>query len=140
MKKTILAVMFAGSVLTAQASNVMNDSSKNIGEMVSDSLFENPIGMVSQHPGYCSIFHSWGFIGDSLCSGEHEYHKPDGSKGYIDLYDYSWGQRICSATGAKGETIHKVVRQFGAGLNIFGMLLRIIIIILMQKQTQSRLI
>ena len=44
-----------------------------------------------------------GFIGDSLCSGEHEYHKPDGSKGYIDLYDYSWGQRICSATGAKGE-------------------------------------
>ena len=51
MKKTILAVMFAGSVLTAQASNVMNDSSKNIGEMVSDSLFENPIGMVSQHPG-----------------------------------------------------------------------------------------
>ena len=40
----------------------------------------------------------------------------------------------------KEKTIHKVVRQFGAGLNIFGMLLRIIIIILMQKQTQSRLI
>lgn len=140
MKKTILAVMFAGSVLTAQASNVMNDSSKNIGEMVSDSLFENPIGMVSQHPGYCSIFHSWGFIGDSLCSGEHEYHKPDGSKGYIDLYDYSWGQRICSATGAKGENYSQGGETVRGWIEHFGMLLRIIIIILMQKQTQSRLI
>lgn len=140
MKKTILAVMFAGSVLTAQASNVMNDSSKNIGEMVSDSLFENPIGMVSQHPGYCSIFHSWGFIGDSLCSGEHEYHKPDGSKDILIYMIIHGGNVFVLLRVPKEKTIHKVVRQFGAGLNIFGMLLRIIIIILMQKQTQSRLI
>lgn len=64
---------------------------------------ENPIATISQYPGFCSIFHTWGFIGDSLCSGEHEYHKSDGSKGYADLYNYSWGQRICAATGTKGE-------------------------------------
>lgn len=27
------------------------------------------------HTGFCGIFRLWGFIGDSLCSGEHEYHK-----------------------------------------------------------------
>lgn len=63
----------------------------------------NPIQVISQFPGYCSIFHTWGFIGDSLCSGEHEAHKDDGKKLYIDLYDYSWGQRICAATGTKGD-------------------------------------
>ncbi len=70
--------------------------------MVQDTE-ENPISTISQNPGFCSIFHSWGFIGDSLCSGEHEYHKSDGTKGYVDLYEYSWGQRICAATGAKGD-------------------------------------
>jgi lysophospholipase L1-like esterase len=63
----------------------------------------NPIAIVSQEPGFCTIFHSWGFIGDSLCSGEHECHLKDGQKGYYDLYDYSWGQRLCAATGTKGE-------------------------------------
>lgn len=64
---------------------------------------ENPLAHVSNNPGFCGIFHAWGFIGDSLCSGEHEYHKPDGSKGYHDMYDYSWGQRICALTGTKGD-------------------------------------
>lgn len=63
----------------------------------------NPIATISQLPGFCCIFHSWGFIGDSLCSGEHECHRKDGQKGYYDLYDYSWGQRICAATGTTGE-------------------------------------
>ena len=31
----------------------------------------NPIAVISQHPGYCGIFHTWGFIEGSLCSGEH---------------------------------------------------------------------
>ena len=63
----------------------------------------HPLAHISSNPGFCSIFHEWGFIGDSLCSGEHEYHKPDGSKGYHDMYDYSWGQRICAHTGTKGD-------------------------------------
>lgn len=80
---------------------------------------ENPIAIISQNPGYCCIIHTWGFIGDSLGSGEHEYHKADGSKGYADLYDYSWGQRICAATGTKGdnysqggETAHGWINHF----------------------------
>lgn len=64
---------------------------------------ENPISTINETPGLCSIFHSWGFIGDSLSSGEHEYHKEDGSLGYLDLYDYSWGTRMCKAMGVEGE-------------------------------------
>lgn len=63
----------------------------------------NPIAVISQDPGFCGIFHFWGFIGDSLCSGEHESHLQNGQKGYFDLYDYSWGQRMCAATGTKGD-------------------------------------
>ena len=60
---------------------------------------ENPIATVSQQPGWCSIIHRWGFIGDSLCSGEHEYLRQDGSKVYHDMYEYSWGQRMVAAIG-----------------------------------------
>lgn len=62
-----------------------------------------PLTEITQLPGYTGIIHSWGFIGDSLSSGEHESHNADGSMGYHDLYSYSWGQRICQATGAKGD-------------------------------------
>ena len=65
---------------------------------------ENPIAQISRTPGWCTIFHRWGFIGDSLCSGEHEYVRADGNKGYNDNYEYSWGQRIVAAIGgAEGE-------------------------------------
>ena len=60
---------------------------------------ENPIATISQQPGWCSIIHRWGFIGDSLCSGEHEYTREDGSKVWHDIYEYSWGQRIVAAIG-----------------------------------------
>lgn len=63
---------------------------------------DNPLAVIKETPGLSSIFHSWGFIGDSLCSGEHE-HNGSGRKGYIDLYEYSWGDRICQATGARGD-------------------------------------
>ena len=68
---------------------------------------ENPIATISQNPGFCSIFHYWGFIGDSLCSGEFEYTKPDGSKGFWDCYEYAWGQRMCDLMGVKGEIFSK---------------------------------
>lgn len=60
---------------------------------------ENPIATVSQNPGWCTIIHRWGFIGDSLCSGEHEYCRADGSKVWDDIYEYSWGQRMIAAIG-----------------------------------------
>lgn len=64
---------------------------------------ENPIAVLNQIPGFVPIFHSWGFIGDSLSSGEHEFHRKDGSIGYADFYEYSWGQRMCRLCGVKGE-------------------------------------
>lgn len=60
---------------------------------------ENPIAEISRLPGWCTIFHKWGFIGDSLCSGEHEYIRADGGRGYNDNYAYSWGQRMVAAIG-----------------------------------------
>jgi len=68
---------------------------------------DNPIAVINQNPGLCSIFHYWGFIGDSLCSGEFEYTKPDGKKGYWDCYEYAWGQRMCDLMGVKGEIFSK---------------------------------
>lgn len=64
---------------------------------------ENPLATISQLPGFCSIFHAWGFIGDSLSSGELESCDKDGNMGYHDFYEYSWGQRMCAAMGVKGE-------------------------------------
>lgn len=66
---------------------------------------ENPLAkIVRGNPGWCSIIHKWGFIGDSLCSGEHEYIRSDGNRGYNDNYAYSWGQRMVAAIGgAEGE-------------------------------------
>lgn len=68
---------------------------------------DNPLANVSQNPGLCSIFHYWGFIGDSLCSGEFEYTREDGKTGYWDCYEYSWGMRMCDLMGVKGEVYSK---------------------------------
>jgi len=81
---------------------------------------ENPIETISHDPGWCTIIHRWGFIGDSLCSGEHEYVRADGSKVWHDVYDYSWGQRIVAAVGGAvgynfsqgGETAKGWIRNF----------------------------
>ena len=51
--------------------------------------------------GFCSIFSSIGCIGDSLSSGELEYTKDNGEKGYWDFFEYSWGQFLSKATGCK---------------------------------------
>lgn len=60
---------------------------------------ENPIATISREPGWCCIIHRWGFIGDSLCSGEHEYERADGSRVWNDIFEYSWGQRMVAAIG-----------------------------------------
>lgn len=52
---------------------------------------------------YASIFRSWGFIGDSLCSGEMEcYAQGEDYVRYVDMYEYSWGQQLCRLTGSEG--------------------------------------
>ena len=72
-------------------------------EHSSDNM--NPIATISHDPGFCSIFHHWGFIGDSLCSGELESNYTNGEKrkGWNDMYEYSWGQRMCAQMGVEGE-------------------------------------
>ena len=81
---------------------------------------ENPIASISKEPGWCTMIHRWGFIGDSLCSGETEYNRADGSTVWHDVYDYSWGQRIVAAVGGAvgynfsqgGETAKGWIRNF----------------------------
>lgn len=68
-----------------------------------DCLEASPLAHISRDPGQCGIFHKWGFIGDSLSSGEFEYIKKDGSHFYYDCYEYSWGQRMCAYMGVKGD-------------------------------------
>ena len=81
---------------------------------------ENPLATISHDPGWCTLIHRWGFIGDSLCSGEHEYTRADGTKVWHDVYEYSWGQRIVAAVGGAvgynfsqgGETAKGWIRNF----------------------------
>ena len=42
-----------------------------------------------------------GCIGDSLASGESIYKKSDGTNGYADMYDHSWGQFMAKIYGIK---------------------------------------
>lgn len=52
---------------------------------------------------FVGIVHKWGFIGDSLSSGEQAVHE-DGTSTLVrfDKYDYSWGQRLCALNGVEG--------------------------------------
>lgn len=52
---------------------------------------------------FVGIVHKWGFIGDSLSSGEQAV-KQDGTSTIVrfDKYEYSWGQRMCALNGVDG--------------------------------------
>ena len=54
-----------------------------------------------------SVFRKIAFIGDSLSSGEFETVKEDGSRGYHDLYEYSWGQYIARKNGLTAYNFSK---------------------------------
>ena len=62
---------------------------------------ENPLDVLKPDGGFTGIFRTMGFIGDSLSSGEFESTNPDGSNGYHDMFEYSWGQYIARAAGLK---------------------------------------
>lgn len=49
-----------------------------------------------------STIRTWGFIGDSLCSGEFESVDEEGVTHYNDMYEYSWGAYICRMCGVEG--------------------------------------
>lgn len=94
-KFAISLLILATLPLAAQARNVARQDQTRVAAKTE----VNPIAVIKHDPGMCSIFHRWGYIGDSLSSGEHEYTRKDGKTGYIDLYDYSWGQCMCRAMG-----------------------------------------
>ena len=80
----------------------MGASASTMGNPMPDS----PLLTIRDTPGLCAIFRTWGFIGDSLCSGEMESRDANGKRGYHDMYEYSWGQFLCRACG-EGENFSR---------------------------------
>ena len=68
---------------------------------------EKPLDRIVDDGGLTAIFRTIVCIGDSLCSGEFESTKADGTKGYHDFYEYSWGQYIARMTGANVQEFSK---------------------------------
>lgn len=60
---------------------------------------QNPLEKLVGGYSFTAIFRKIAFIGDSLSSGEFETVNEDGSRGYHDLYEYSWGQYIARKNG-----------------------------------------
>ena len=60
---------------------------------------EKPLDRLVQGYSRTSVFRTIAFIGDSLSSGEFETIKADGSRGYHDMFEFSWGQYIARKNG-----------------------------------------
>ncbi len=60
---------------------------------------ENPLDKLKDNCGFAGIFKSIGIIGDSLSSGEFEYHDKAGDIVYHDMYEYSWPAVLERLTG-----------------------------------------
>lgn len=92
MKKYFFAALL---VLMCTTSNVYSKSKPEDEDL--------PLAHMTRTPGMTAIFRTWGFIGDSLCSGEMEcWEKGRDRVSYKDMYEYSWGQQICRLCGADG--------------------------------------
>ncbi len=73
-----------------------------------------------------SIFRTMAFIGDSLSSGEFESRDKNGTPGFHDMYDYSWGQFIARENGLTaynfscgGMTAQTYMESFAASRNFW---------------------
>ena len=73
----------------------------NIQEYISVVENEKPLDRIVTDGGFCGIFRRIACIGDSLSSGEFESVKPDGTRGYHDYFEYSWGQNLARMCGSK---------------------------------------
>ena len=60
---------------------------------------EKPLDNIVTDGGFCSIFNSITFVGDSLLSGEFDYTKDDGERGLCDIASYSWGRILGKMAG-----------------------------------------
>ena len=68
---------------------------------------EKPLDRLVNGYSYTSIFHTIGFVGDSLSSGEFETRDAEGNAGYHDMYWYSWGQYIARKNGITAYNFSK---------------------------------
>ena len=62
---------------------------------------EHPLDRILPDGGFCAIFRTMAFVGDSLSSGEFQTVDESGAYHYYDRYDHSWGQYIARMTGCK---------------------------------------
>lgn len=65
------------------------------------SLPDNPLAKINFVPGFAATIRTWGFVGDSLSSGE-IWGPVEDNRYHRDIYDFSWGQYLCRMTGAEG--------------------------------------
>jgi lysophospholipase L1-like esterase len=72
----------------------------NIFDYIKDVEDEKPLDRIAINGGFCGIFRTIGCIGDSLSSGEFESMNADGTKGYHDMFEYSWGQFMARNIGS----------------------------------------
>ena len=68
---------------------------------------EKPLDSLVSGYSRTSIFRSIAFVGDSMSSGEFETLGDDGSKGYHDFFEYSWGQHIARKNGLKAYSFSR---------------------------------
>lgn len=72
----------------------------NIEEFIGNEN-EKPLDRIVSDGGFTAIFRAICCVGDSLSSGEFESLNADGSHGYHDMFEYSWGQYLARMCGSK---------------------------------------
>ncbi len=82
---------------------------------------EKPLDRLVEGYSNTSIFRTIAVVGDSMSSGEMQVIKEDGTNGYHDLYEYSWGQYIARHNGCMvynfskgGMTARQYIASFAA--------------------------
>ena len=83
---------------------LISDYSAKVEEAKAD---EKPLDSFVGEYSNTSIFRRIAFIGDSLSSGEFETVAANGSRGYHDMYEYSWGQYIARKNGLTAYNFSK---------------------------------
>lgn len=80
----------------------VGDKVQSIGKWNLRNTTENPIEVINTDGGFARIFKDWGFIGDSMTSGNHNYYDKNGVNVGGDIFEYSWGEYIKQILGCDG--------------------------------------
>ena len=75
---------------------------QSIGKWNLPNTTENPLEVINTDGGFARIFKNWGFIGDSMTSGNHNYYDKNGVDVGGDIFEYSWGEYIKQILGCDG--------------------------------------